>query len=99
MNVYPAAMRRDADEHGTVTRFSRRITCEASTVSSASVILIFSGAVCLLVAGVVVREFMPRAGKTTPAWTQTDMGGTTIALGTFMLLIAGLALLAKGFIS
>jgi hypothetical protein len=43
-------------------------------------------------------KFMPRQGKTTPSWTRTELGDSTVALGTFVLLISGLALLAKGFL-
>ena len=67
-------------------------------MSTASVILIVSGVLCLVLSGLVMHKFMPREGKTTPSWTRTEIGDSTVALGTFVLLITGLALLAKGFV-
>lgn len=63
---------------------------------SASVVLIACGVVCLCVSGFMMYKLMPREGRPPSAWLQTEFGETSLALGQFILLIAGLALLAKG---
>ena len=60
-------------------------------------LLILAGAVCLAVGTVLMRMQIPREDRPPPTWMQTDAGSTTMALGTFILLIFGVALLFKGF--
>lgn len=59
-------------------------------------LLIVAGAVCLAVGTLLMRMQIPREDRTPPAWLQTDSGSTTMALGTFILLIFGVALIFKG---
>lgn len=39
---------------------------------------------------------IPRAGRPPSPWMKTDFGETSVALGQFILLVAGIALLVKG---
>jgi hypothetical protein len=43
-------------------------------------------------------KLVPREGRPPSPWLRTEFGETSLALGQFMLLIAGLALLAKGIL-
>lgn len=63
----------------------------------ASPFLIIVGVACLLLGSFFMRMQIPREDKPQPAWMRTDTGSTALALGTFMLLIFGVALLFKGF--
>ena len=62
----------------------------------ATAILVLSGIACLLASGYVLYKLIPRAGHANPSWMTSDSGETTMALGQFILMVAGLALLAKG---
>jgi hypothetical protein len=92
-------MRGAGGRHGSAMRLSRRIGAGGIAVATASVVFILAGVVCLLIAGLAMHKFMPREGKVTPPWTRTELGDSTVALGTFVLLIAGLALVIKGLIA
>jgi hypothetical protein len=58
-------------------------------------VLAVSGIVCLLISGLMMYNMVPREGKAPPAWMKTNSGETGMALTQFMLMVAGLALLAK----
>ena len=60
-----------------------------------SAVLAVSGVACLLISGWMMYKMVPRKNKVAPAWMKTDFGETGMALGQFMLMVAGLALLAK----
>ena len=62
----------------------------------ATAILVLSGIACLLASGYVLYKLIPRDGQANPSWMKSDSGETTMALGQFILMVAGLALLAKG---
>ena len=68
-------------------------------VISASGILISAGIVCLVISAYMAYLLMPREGRGRPGWVQTDFAETGVALTQFTLLIAGIALLVKGFAS
>jgi len=59
-------------------------------------LLIVAGIACLIVGSVFMRWQIPREDRPLPPWLQTDGGSTTLAMGTFILLVAGVALLFKG---
>lgn len=61
-----------------------------------SAVFIVCGLVCLLVSGFMMYKLVPREGRPTPPWTKTEYGETAMALGQFILLVAGISLLAKG---
>jgi hypothetical protein len=67
-------------------------------MNSASVVLILSGIVCLLVSGFMMYKMIPREGQPAPAFMKTNSGETAMALGQFILMVAGLALVAKGIL-
>jgi hypothetical protein len=56
-------------------------------------ILIVSGIICLLVSGVMLYKLAPRDGQ--DVQVKSDFLGTALPLGQFVLMVAGLALLAK----
>lgn len=58
--------------------------------------LIAAGVACLIVGTLLMRLQIPREDRPPSAWMQTDVGSTTLAMGTFMLLVAGIALVFKG---
>jgi hypothetical protein len=60
-----------------------------------SAVLAVSGVVCLLISAFMMYKMVPREGKVPPAWMKTNSGETGMALTQFMLMVAGLALLAK----
>ena len=64
-------------------------------MNSATVILLLSGIVCLLISGFMMYKLIPREGRAASAGMKTDAGETAMALGQFTLMVAGLALLAK----
>lgn len=65
---------------------------------SASAVLIACGIVCLCVSGFMMYKLVPREGRPPSPWLRTEAGETGLALGQFILMIAGLALLAKGIL-
>lgn len=64
-------------------------------MNSATTILVLSGLVCLLLSGFMIYKLIPREGRPAPAWMKSDSGETAMALGQFILMVSGLALLAK----
>jgi hypothetical protein len=67
-------------------------------MNSATVILLVSGIVSLLLSGFMMYWMIPRDGQPAPAWKKTDWGETAMALGQFVLMVAGVALLAKAIL-
>lgn len=65
-------------------------------MSSTSVVLIVSGIACLILWGFVMYRLVPREGQPPSAWTKTDFRATTLAMSQLVLLLAGIALVAKG---
>lgn len=63
-----------------------------------SSILSISGLVCLALSGILMSRMIPRQGKATWSWMQTDTGETTVALSQFILMIVGAALIAKAIL-
>ncbi|MEW5863710.1 MAG: hypothetical protein AB1773_08970 [Pseudomonadota bacterium] len=61
----------------------------------AGVVLFLSGIVCLIVSGFMMYKLIPREGRPPPAWMKSETGETVMALGQFILLVVGVALLAK----
>lgn len=99
MNVYAMAMPGAPHEHGMVMASSSKIAEEAWAMISASAVFIVSGILCLFLSGFVMYKLMPREGRPASSWTKTEFGETGVALGQFILLVAGLALVAKGILS
>jgi uncharacterized iron-regulated membrane protein len=64
-------------------------------MSFAGVVLFLSGIVCLIVSGFMMYKLIPREGRPPPAWMKSETGETAMALGQFILLVVGVALLAK----
>lgn len=62
-----------------------------------SVILIVSGIVCLFLSIFLVAKLRPREDRPPSPWMRTEFRATSLALGTFILFIAGSALVMKGF--
>lgn len=60
-----------------------------------SAVLAVSGVVCLLISAFMLYKMVPREGNAAPAWMKTSSGETGMALTQFVLMVAGLALLAK----
>lgn len=60
-----------------------------------AVVFVGLGTVCLLVSGFLMYKMMPREGEPPFAWMRTESGETATALSQFILMIAGLAFLAK----
>jgi hypothetical protein len=58
-----------------------------------SAVLAVSGVICLLISAFLMYKMVPRGDKAPPV--QGDFGETGMALGQFILMVAGLALLAK----
>jgi hypothetical protein len=59
-------------------------------------LLVAAGIACLVVGTVLMRRQIPSEDRPPPAWLQTDVGSTTLAMGTFVLLVAGVGLIIKG---
>lgn len=59
-------------------------------------LLIAAGVACLIIGSLLMRRQIPREDRPPSAWMQSDVGSTTLAMGTFILLIAGVALIFKG---
>lgn len=64
-------------------------------MNSAAIILVLGGIVCLILSGFMMYKLMPRDGRPPPAWMKSENGETAMALGQFILMVAGVALLAK----
>jgi len=75
-----------------------RFFCRIALMNSATVILVSSGIVCLLVSGFMMSKLTPREGRAVPAWMKTEFGQTAMALGLFILMIVGVGLLAKALL-
>jgi hypothetical protein len=60
------------------------------------VILIVAGVICLLISGYMMYQMIPRDGEEPVRRMESESGETAMALGQFILLIAGLTLLVKG---
>lgn len=61
-----------------------------------AVVFYLVAAVCLAVAMYLIYLQLPRGDRPVPAWLASESGSTTAAMGTFILLVAGIALLFKG---
>jgi hypothetical protein len=61
-----------------------------------SAILIFVGAVCLLLGVLTIYKTVPREGKPPTAWTSTEARATGMAMLVLILLLGGLTMLLKG---
>ncbi|HEX6298492.1 MAG TPA: hypothetical protein VFZ74_18135 [Burkholderiales bacterium] len=46
----------------------------------------------------MMYKLVPREGQPPSAWTKTDFRATTLAMSQFVLLVAGIALVAKGIL-
>ena len=55
-------------------------------------ILIMGGLICLALSGFMVYRLMPREG----APPRSEFGETSLALGQFVLMVAGITLVVKG---
>jgi hypothetical protein len=64
-------------------------------MSAMSVVLVVSGIVCLGVSGTLLYFMLPRADRA-PEAGEHAFGETGWALGQFVLMVAGIALLIKG---
>jgi hypothetical protein len=67
-------------------------------VNFATTTLVLGGIACLIVSGYMMYRLIPREDRPTPSWMKSDSGETTMALAQFILMVAGLALLAKGIL-
>ncbi len=67
-------------------------------MTTAVAVLVVLGALCLLVSGLLMYKMIPREGQTPSAWMTTESGETAMALGQFVLMIAGLAFFAKALL-
>ena len=65
---------------------------------SSSAILVVSGLVCLVISGYGLYRMIPREGRPVAPWMKGESGETAMALGQFTLMVAGIALLAKGLL-
>jgi hypothetical protein len=84
--------------HGTVTAFSRRIAAGGFAMTLAGAVLVVLGTACLLVSGFLMYRMIPRHGQPSAPWMKTESGETAMALGQFILMIAGLAFFAKALL-
>lgn len=75
-------------------RFPPRIAAETRAMN-ATLALVLPGIACLLLSGYMMYKSMPREGEPPWSWTNTEFRETTVSLGQFFLLIAGVALLGK----
>ena len=64
-------------------------------MSSSGIVLIVVGAICLAISGYLMYRMIPRKGRPAASSMRSDSGETIMALGQFMLMIAGLAMIAK----
>jgi hypothetical protein len=58
--------------------------------------LLAFGAACLGLAVWLIYLQVPRRGWTAPKWLASESGSTSAALGSFILLVAGISLIVKG---
>jgi len=65
-------------------------------VSATDIVLVACGVTCLAVSAALLYKMVPREGVPAMKWRGTDMGETSLALGQFILMVAGLAFLVKG---
>ena len=65
---------------------------------SSSAVLVASGVVCLVISGYALYRMIPREGRPAAPWMNGESGETAMALGQFTLMVAGIALLAKGLL-
>ena len=75
-----------------------RFFCRIARMNSATVVLVSSGIVCLLVSWFMMSRMTPREDQAAPAWMKTEFGQTATALGLFILTVAGVALLARALL-
>jgi hypothetical protein len=61
-------------------------------------ILILSGIVCVYFTWFAIRRLIPREGRTVPAWTSSDAGAATVAVGLISLALIGAGLILKGLL-
>ena len=61
-----------------------------------SAVLIVSGLVCVVLAGLAVRYLIPREGRPTSAWTSTEARATTVVLVLMTLFVIGAGMVLKG---
>lgn len=66
-------------------------------MSGTSIVLIGCGLICLALSGALMFRMMPREGRAPSRRMETDVSETGMALTQFILLVAGLALIAKAF--
>jgi hypothetical protein len=64
-------------------------------MTSAIVMFVVLGGVCLLVSAFLMHKMIPRDGQPPFAWMQSESGETAMALSQFILMVAGLAFFAK----
>jgi hypothetical protein len=64
-------------------------------MNPATVTYALAGIACLLMSGYMMYKSVPREGQPPWSWTNTEFRETSVSLGQFALLIAGLALLGK----
>lgn len=64
-------------------------------MTSTSIVLIVAGVICLAVSAYAMYRMVPRKGRSASRWMSSESGETAMALGQFILMVAGLALLAK----
>ena len=63
---------------------------------SSSAVLIVCGIICLFFSAWMMHKMVPREGRPPPPWTKTEFSETSVALGQFILMVAGVALMVKG---
>jgi hypothetical protein len=61
-----------------------------------NLVLVLSGALCLLLGGALLFKTVPRAGKPDSVWTSSDTRVITVVMSVLILLFAGIVLLLKG---
>lgn len=61
--------------------------------------LIGSGLACLALATFLLYGVLPREGKPASVWTKTEMRSTLLALALVTMVVFGIALVVKGFVS
>lgn len=64
-----------------------------------NLVLVLSGALCLLLGGGLLFKTVPREGRPDSVWTRTEGRVITVVMSVLMLLFAGIALLLKGVFS
>lgn len=59
-------------------------------------LLAIAGLLCLAIGAFMLYKQAPRENQSPSPWMQSDLGSTTMALGSFSLLILGISLIVKG---